>query len=213
MDSSAPSRVESGLSGSRAAASSYGRCLGDDARDTPARRFYPRPPVWHDGSERPIQRPTDPEAQQAYDSGQKQWHRLKTLRVINELCHSCFLSHPYEGKASDTNLAAPSGSSLPPGSCLDQDTGFQGFFLPGITIVQPQQKPPGGELTPPDQAINRRLASIRIRLEPVIGGVKRDRIVKDKIRLLKDGIRDAVMETCCGWQNFRLQYRPWHYAS
>ena len=46
-----------------------------------------------------------------------------------------------------------------------------------------------------------------------MGGVKRDRIVKDKIHLLKDGIRDAVMETCCGLHNFHLQYRPWYYAS
>jgi hypothetical protein len=45
-----------------------------------------------------------------------------------------------------------------------------------------------------------------------ITGVKRFRIVKDKIRLLKDRIRDTVMETCCGLHNFRLQYRPWHYA-
>jgi hypothetical protein len=29
---------------------------------------------------------------------------------------------------------------------------------------------------------------------------------------LKDGIRDTIMETCCGLHNFRLQYRPWHYA-
>jgi hypothetical protein len=43
--------------------------------------------------------------------------------------------------------------------------------------------------------------------------VKRYRMVKDKIRLLKDGIRDIMMETCCGLHNFRLQYRPWHYAS
>jgi hypothetical protein len=54
---------------------------------------------------------------------------------------------------------------------------------------------------------------IRWNVEHAIGGVKRYRIVKDKIRLLKDGIRDAVMETCCGLHNFRLQYRPWHYAS
>jgi hypothetical protein len=26
--------------------------------------------------------------------------------------------------------------------------------------------------------------------------VKRDRIVKDNIRLLKDGVRDALMDTC-----------------
>jgi hypothetical protein len=33
-------------------------------------------------------------------------------------------------------------------------------------------------------------------------------IVKDKIRLLKDSIRDTIMETCYGLHNFRLQYRP-----
>jgi hypothetical protein len=46
-----------------------------------------------------------------------------------------------------------------------------------------------------------------------MGGVKRDRMVKDKIRLLKDGIRATMMETCCGLHNFRLQYRPWNYAN
>ena len=44
-------------------------------------------------------------------------------------------------------------------------------------------------------------------------GVKRYRIVKDKIRLLKDEVRDTVMETYCGLHNVRLQYRPWHYAT
>jgi hypothetical protein len=125
----------------------------------------------------------------------------------------CFLSDTCEGKASDTSMAELAGDTLPPGSCLDQDKGFQGFFLPGITILQPQKTPPGGELTPPEKATNRRISSIRIRIEHAIGGVKRDRIVKDTIRLVKDGIRDSIMETCCGLHNFRLQYRPWHYAS
>jgi hypothetical protein len=101
---------------------------------------------------------------------------------------------------------------LPPGSCLYQDQGFQGFFQQGITIFQPKKTPRGGELTPPETAMNRRISSIRIRIEHAIGGVKRDRMVKDNIRLLKDGIRDAVMETCCGLHHFRLQYRPWHDA-
>jgi hypothetical protein len=125
----------------------------------------------------------------------------------------CFLSHPYEGKASDQRLAELAGDSLPPGSCLSQDQGFQGGFLQGITMVQPKQKPPGGELTPSEHTRNRLISSIRIRIEQVIGGVKRYRIVHDKLRLLKDGIRDVVMATCCGLHNFRLQYRPWHYAS
>jgi hypothetical protein len=123
------------------------------------------------------------------------------------------LSHTYEGKASDKSLAELAGYPVPPGSSRYQDRGFQGFCLQGVTSVQPKKKPRGGELTPPEKATNRRLSSISIRIEHAIGGVKRYRIVKDKIRLLKDGIRDAVMETCCGLHNFRLQYRPWCYAS
>ena len=124
----------------------------------------------------------------------------------------CFLSRTDEGKASDKSLAELSGYTLPPGSCLDQDQGFQGFCLHDVTIVQPKKTPRGGELTPPEQVTTRRISSIRIRIEHAIGGVKRDRIVKDNICLLKDRVRDIVMETCCGLHNFRLQYRPWHYA-
>jgi hypothetical protein len=133
--------------------------------------------------------------------------------VIDEACHVCFLSTTYEGKMPDKSIADLAGYTFPPGSGLYQDMGFQGFVLAGITIVQPKKKPPWGELTPPEKAHNRVISSVRICIEHAIGGVKRYRMVKDKIRLLKDGIRDSIMETCCGLHNFRLQYRPWHYAS
>src|SRR6266850_4914519 len=104
------------------------------------------------------------------------------------------------------------GYTLPPGSCLYQDKGFQGFVLEGIMIFHPTKKPPGGELTslrkppivvfPPSESA----------LNTPLGGVKRYRIVKDKLRLLKDGLRDIIMETCCGLHNFRLLYRTWNYA-
>jgi len=125
----------------------------------------------------------------------------------------CFLSATYEGKANDKSLADLEGYTLPCGSCLDQDMGFQGDTCDGITIVQPKKTPPGGGLTPAEKAANRAISSIRIRIEHAIGGVKRYRMVKDKIRLLKDGIRDTIMETCGGLHNFRLLYRPWHYAN
>src|SRR5262245_60145606 len=83
----------------------------------------------------------------------------------------------------------------------------------GSRSFNPRKSHGGGELTPPEKAHNRFISSIRIRIEHAIGGVKRYRLVKDKIRLLKDGIRDTIMETCCGLHNFRLQYRPWHYAN
>jgi hypothetical protein len=133
--------------------------------------------------------------------------------VIEASCHICFLSATYEGKAHDKSLADLAGYTFPRGSWLYQDMGFQGYTCDGSTIVQPKKRPPGGELTPLEKATNRAISSIRIRIEHAIGGVKRYRIVKDKIRLLKDGIRDTIMETCCGLHNFRLQYRPWNYAN
>src|SRR5215475_6094032 len=133
--------------------------------------------------------------------------------MIREACPVCLERHSYEEGTADKTIAERAGYKITPGSCLYQDKGFQGFCLPGITIVQPKKTPPGVELTPPEKETNRRISSTRMRIEHAIGGVKRYRIVKDKIRLLKDMVRDTVMETCCGLHNFRLQYRPWHYAS
>jgi hypothetical protein len=211
--SSAASGIESSLGGPRAASGPYSWRFDRKADDATDWSFCTLLPFFHAGTARPIQRPKDPEEQQEYDRGKKKCHTRKNLLLINETCHVCFLSDTWEGKTSDTSIAELAGYTLPPGSCLDQDQGFQGFVLPGITIVQPKKTPPGGELTPPEKATNRRISCSRIRIEHASGGVKRDRIVKDNIRLLKDGIRDSIMETCGGLHNFRLQYRPWYYAS
>jgi DDE superfamily endonuclease len=153
-----------------------------------------------------------PRAKRTTTAARRSARRSKIL-VIEERCHIGFLSATAEGKANEKSLADLEGSPFPPGSGLDQAMGVQGDTGEGITIVQPQKKPPGGELTPPEKAANRAVSSSRIRIEHAIGGVKRDRIVKDKIRLLKDRIRDTIMETCCGLHNFRLQYRPWTYSN
>jgi DDE superfamily endonuclease len=212
MDASPPCRVESRFSTSRAAPSPHGRRLSHDAR-VRTDGGCASPPCWHDGTERPIHRPADPEEQQDYESGKKTCHPVKNLLVIDETCHLCCLRDTSEGTGPDKRLAELAGYTLPRGSNLDHDRGCQGFMLDGITIIQPTKKPPGGELTPPEKAHNREISSIRRRIEYAIGGVKRYRMVHDKIRLLRDGIRDAVMETCCGLHNFRLQYRPWNYAT
>lgn len=100
---------------------------------------------------------------------------------------------------------------LPPASVLYQDMGFQGFVVAGVSIEQPKKKPCGGVLTPDEQADNQRIASTRMRIEHVIGSVKRCRIVKDTLRLWRAHVQDQLMETCCGLHNFRLQHRPWCY--
>jgi hypothetical protein len=46
------------------------------------------------------------------------------------------------------------------------------------------------------------------RIEHVNSSVKRCRIVKDRLRLWKQGVRDLVMELCCALHNFRVRLTP-----
>jgi len=107
----------------------------------------------------------------------------------------------------DKRIADEAGYTLPDGSVLAQDTAFQGFTLPGVTILQPTKKPRGGTLTDDEKADNRWISHIRILIEHSIGGVKRYRIVHDVIRHYCPYIRDQVMAICCGLFNFQLKQR------
>ena len=165
----------------------------------------------HDGTERPINRPIHQAIQEIFYSGRKKQHTLKNILLTDVSGYVHFLSDTCEGKKSDKKIADETGYSLPIGSYLGQDTGFQGFEIPGVDIVQPKKKPRGGELTKEEKERNCIISRVRVRVEHAIGGVKRCRIVKDKIRNWKHGFKDKVMETCCGLHNFRLKFRPWNY--
>lgn len=168
---------------------------------------------FQDGTERPIQRPKDHEAQKLYYSGKKKRHTVKNNVLVNAQGKIMLLTPTCEGKKHDKKISDEAGFTLPEGSILFQDTGFQGFFLSEVTILQPKKKPRGGHLTPEEKERNRQISQIRIRVEHAIGGAKRYRIVKDPLRIRKHDFRDKVMETCCGLHNFRLNFRPWHYST
>jgi hypothetical protein len=73
----------------------------------------------------------------------------------------------------------------------------------------PAKKPRDQELTPEQQGAHHALPQRRLRIAHVHRSVKRCRIVKDRIRLWKDGVRDLVMELCCALHNFRVRLTPW----
>ena len=70
----------------------------------------------HDGSERPINHPQDPEAQPLYYSGKQKQHTIKNDIVIDEPCRIHFLSETVEGKKNDKRLADESGYCVPKNS-------------------------------------------------------------------------------------------------
>ena len=71
------------------------------------------------------------------------------------------------------------------------------------------RNPRGQDLTLAQQLANQALHHRRLRIEHVNSSVKRCRIVKDRIRLWKKGVRDVVMEICCALHNFRVRLTPW----
>ena len=90
-----------------------------------------------------------------------------------------------------------------------QDLGFLAFTLPHVEILMPTKKPRGQALTLAQHLTNQTLHQRRLRIEHVHSSVKRCRIVKDRIRLWKQGVRDLVMELCCALHNFRVRLTPW----
>jgi hypothetical protein len=132
---------------------------------------------------------------------------VKNVLLVNALLLILFLSDTHGGRIHDLRIAAP--YPLPAGSGLLQDLGFLLFTLPQVAILMPTKKPRGAELSLEQQRANQGLNQRRLRIEHVNSSVKRCRIVKDRIRLWKEGIRDLVMELCCALHNFRVRLTPW----
>jgi len=56
---------------------------------------------------------------------------------------------------------------------------------------------------------NQALHHRRLRIEHGNRSVKCCRIVQDRIRLWKQGVRDLVMARCCALHHFRVRLTPW----
>ena len=109
----------------------------------------------------------------------------------------------------DLRIAEAIPYPLPAGSRLLQDLGFLAFTLPQVEVLMPTKKPRGQELTLEQKLANQALHYRRQRIAHVNSRVKRCHIVKDRIRLCKQGIRGLVMALCCALHNFRVRLTPW----
>jgi hypothetical protein len=156
-----------------------------------------------DGTDRPVRRPRDPQQQKDNYSGRKRRHVVKNLVLTSERAVE-YLSPTAPGSQADKCLAQPLEQvHFPKESVVVADLGFLGLTLPHGVLVQAAKKPRGRELSPALRPFNRMVAAVRVRVEHVIGGVKRCRIVSDILRHLKTEYKDLVMEVACGLHNLR----------
>ena len=90
-----------------------------------------------------------------------------------------------------------------------QNLGCLACTLPEVESLMPTKKPRGEELPLEPPLVNQALHPRRRRSEHVTSSVKRWRIVKDRRRLWKAGVRDLVMALCCALHNCRVRLNPW----
>ena len=171
--------------------------------------------IYQDGVEREIPRSTDYETQKEYYSGKKKQHNVKNNVITSDTAEVLFVSPTYEGKVHDKKISDELDLTLPVGTTIYQDTGFQGYKPGGedIKVMMPTKKPRKKEFTEEQKENNRKISSVRVRVEHSIGGIKRIRILKEKIRHQKSEFRERLFLIGCGLHNFRLRFRPWTYQN
>lgn len=118
-----------------------------------------------------------------------------------------YLSQTYEGSVHDKKIADEAEIEFEKTIELLQDNGFQGYLPKNATVIMPEKKPKGKELTQEQKQQNKQKASQRVVVEHAIGGIKKWRIVKDKIRSYRHNLRDEVMLITCGLHNFILKLK------
>ena len=160
-----------------------------------------------DGTERPIQRPTDPHRQREHYSGKKKRPTVKNIVVSEKRTKKVKgLGRTQVGKKHDKAATDEEAYRFPKDSKLWKDLGFQGYEPEQTTTYQPKKKPKGGELSAAEKEQNQAISRERIGIEHSLGGVKVFRIVRDIYRNHKPKFEDLIMETACGLHNLRLDY-------
>ena len=134
---------------------------------------------------------------------------MKQVLVVHARRLLLFRSATHGGRGHDLRLAEAPPSPLPAGSQCLQALGFLAFTLPAGESLRPTKKPRGQELTLDQQAANQERHGRRRRIEPGNSRVQRCRIVQDRIRLWKEGVRALVMARCWALHNFRGRLMPW----
>ena len=131
------------------------------------------------------------------------------MNICNPGKHILYLSNCWVGKTHDYGMFK---EEFPPGQNwftnlnVRVDLGFVGFDkdYECKKLYLPHKKPKKQELTAEQKADNKILASERIVVEHSIGGLKRYRILSDRLRMHDFDLYNQVLGICAGLWNFRL---------
>lgn len=172
-----------------------------------------------DATERPCVRPSDYDTQKGYYSGKKSTHTMKNTVIITYSSKIVFLGDTNPGKIHDYKLLK---DELPPNEnwfkdvTVFVDLGYLGIakdYSNNTTINIPHKKPrksknnPNPQLTDQQKEENKKLSRDRVKVEHVIGSMKRFYCLVHRCRNHLKEFKDYFIAIAAGIHNLKLHYK------
>ncbi len=115
------------------------------------------------------------------------------------------MSETYEGTVHDKKICDIEEYSFPEKFLLRYDLGYIGYAPENATIEKPHKNTKLKPLTEQQKLENKTISGKRVSIEQAISGVKRLRVVADKVRTYRREFRDGVMKIACAIHNLRVR--------
>ncbi len=174
------------------------------------KRKFPKTRVILDGSEIPIEKPSDLRDQSATWSNYKNRNTLKIIVGISPRGDVTFISDVYGGAASDRQITERSdllkAEKFQEGDSIMADRGFivQDLFASkGVHVNIPTVMRNMVQLPPENVIQDRRIASKRVHVERIIALAKTFRILKEELDHSYVPLGGRILYVCFSLQNFR----------
>jgi DDE superfamily endonuclease/Helix-turn-helix of DDE superfamily endonuclease len=160
-----------------------------------------------DGTERPVQRPQDPERQKEHYSGKKKRHTRKHITFSTRKKQVMILTKARPGTVHDKRQLAEAEivEAIPDEVSIEGDLGFQGLHNEFVNVHLPHKKPKGKELTEQQKQENREFSRQRVVCEHAHAGIKRYNSVAAVYRNRVPNFDDLLMLVAAGLWNLYLE--------
>lgn len=131
--------------------------------------------------------------------------------ISSSLTRIDFLSRCFPGKTHDITLLKtvfPPSENWFENHEIQVDLGYLGFEksyqCSGVEL--PTKKKKGQELTAEQKSVNQKFSSQRVAVEHGIGGMKRYRVLSNRLRMHDLQAYDRKLEVCAGLWNFYVNH-------
>jgi hypothetical protein len=147
---------------------------------------FPEVALVVDAKEQPFRRPAGWENQAAFYSGKRKQHTVKYQVGVTPEGRVGSVSVTVPGGVHDLTLLRGSGlpDRLGGGEGVMADKAYVGLGhdRPGLPVVVPHKRPPGGELSDAQKGYNRRVSRLRVRVEHGFAQFSRFQALRQRFR-------------------------------